>query len=111
MFAPTPPLFASRWLVSHMASQGFHGPGCMRLMALDFSKAFLYGEMEREVYIELPAENARKHGWDFFGLLGKSMYGLRDERLIWQRVVRQMLERRGFWALVVTQPVYVNPFL
>ena len=40
MFAATPPLVASRYLVSLMASQGAGGLGELRLMALDFSKAF-----------------------------------------------------------------------
>ena len=51
MFAPTPPLLASRWLASLVASQGWDGAGAKRLMAIDFTKAFLYGVMEREVYI------------------------------------------------------------
>ena len=57
MFAPTPPLLASRWLCSKMASQSRAGPKEGRLMALDFSKAFLYGNVSREVYIELPEED------------------------------------------------------
>ena len=91
-----------------MASQGLHGPGAMRLMGLDFSKAFLYGDMERTVYIELPDEDARKCGGQFVGLLRKSMYGLRDAPQIWQRVVHSMLTKRGFKSLVTTQCVYVN---
>ena len=67
MFAPTPPLLASRWLVSLMASQGPGGPGDKRLAALDFSKAFLYGNMTRTVYIELPPEDGRKTGWRTLG--------------------------------------------
>ena len=47
-------------------------------MALDFSKAFLYGDMEREVFIELPDDDVRKSGGAFVGRLLKSMYGLRD---------------------------------
>ena len=80
MFAPTPPLQALRWLVpvSLMCSQGYNGPGSMRLMGLDFSKAFLYGGMEREVFIDLPDEDARKQGGAFVDLLKKSMCGLRD---------------------------------
>ena len=92
-----------------MASQGVAGPGDQRLMALDFSKAFLYGDMEREVCIELPDEDSRKYDSDVVGLLHKSMYGLRDAPQIWQRVVRTMLERRGFEPLVATQCMYVNP--
>ena len=67
MFAPTPLFLANRWLFSHMASQVSSGPGSMRPMALDFSKAILYGNMEAEVCIELPPEDGRKQGslWDF----------------------------------------------
>ena len=78
------------------------------LMTLDFSKAFLYGDMMREVFIELPDEDPRKHSYDCVGKLIKSMYGLRDAPQIWQKVVRSMLEARGFTALVGTQCTYVN---
>ena len=78
MFAPTPPLLASRWLCSCVASQGPGGMGDLTLMTLDFSKAFLYGDMQRTVYIELPAEDARRNGGANVGLLRESMYGLRD---------------------------------
>ena len=108
MFAATPPLVASRYLVSRMASQQAGGLGDLRLMALDFSKAFLYGDMQREVYIELPDEDLRKFLSDCVGLLKKSMYGLRDAPLIWQQVVREMLEARGFVQLIGTQCTYAH---
>ena len=105
MFAPTPPLVASHWLVSLMCSQGADGPGQMRLMGLDLSKAFLYGDMEREVFIELPDEDARKSGGAYVGLLRKSMYGLRAAPQILQKVINQMLTSRRFTSLVTTQCV------
>ena len=108
MFAATPPLLASRWLVSLMASQGPKGLGTKRRMALDFSKAFLYGNMKREVYIELPDEDSRKFQGDVVGLLRKSMYGLRDAPQIWQEVVKNMLNARGFKRLVGTQCTYIH---
>ena len=77
-------------------------------MALDFSKAFLYGNMKREVYIQLPEEDPRGAEGDYVGLLKKSMYGLRDAPQIWQEVVRDMLESRGFSPLVGTQCMYVH---
>ena len=98
MFAPTPPLLASRWLANRMASQGLDGPGSVRLMSLDFSKAFLYGDMERKVFIELPDEDGTKQGGQFVGLLRKSMYGLRDAPQIWQRGPRDAREA-GFQHL------------
>ena len=39
LFAPTPPLAATRWLISGAAAQGVRGPGDERLMLLDFKKA------------------------------------------------------------------------
>ena len=103
MFAPTPPLVASRWLCSCVASQGSRGIGQKTLMTIDFSKAFLYGNTKREVYIELPDEDGRKSSGDVVGRLNKSMYGLRDAPQIWQEVVRQMLLDRNFKSLKGTQ--------
>ena len=54
LFAPTAPLAVTRWLIAGAASRGNHGPGGWRLMLLDFKKAFLYADTERELYIELP---------------------------------------------------------
>ena len=108
MFAPTPSVLASRWIVSRTASQGWRGGGRKRLMAVDFTKAFLYGEMEREVYIELPDEDERKQKGDMVGLLLKAMYGLRDAPLIWQKLVQNMLVQRGFEVLASAQCVYIN---
>ena len=77
-------------------------------MALDFSKAFLYGDLSREAYIELPPEDARGQKGDAVGFLRKSMYGLRDAPQVWQSVVTAMLEERGYKPLVGTQCSYVN---
>jgi hypothetical protein len=96
MYAPTPSLMATRWLVSEAASQGVRGPGSVRLMALDFKRAFLYGQVERELYIEIPAEDERTKGRDVVGRLKRSMYGTQDAPAVWQRVVGQMLRGRGF---------------
>lgn len=78
-------------------------------MTIDFSKAFLYGNMKREVFIELPDEDGRKSSGDVVGRLNKSMYGLRDAPQIWQEVVRRMLQERNFKPLQGTQCMYVNP--
>ena len=80
-------------------------------MTLDVSKAFLYGLMEREAFVELPDEDSRKHGSDCVGRLLKSMYGLRDAPQIWQKVVKSMLKSRGYKALLGTQCTYVHPSL
>ena len=49
------------------------------LLALDVTGAFLYGLMQREVAVRLPAEYGM--GKQYVGLLRKSLYGLRDAPL------------------------------
>ena len=108
MFSPTPPLLASKWLVSLAASQGLQGLGDCRILSLDFTKAFLYGDVERDVFIELPDEDFRKYQGDLVGYLSKAMYGLREAPQIWQKVVNYMLVSRGFKAVLTTQCLYYN---
>ena len=107
VYAPTPPLLASRWLVSKAASEGDFGRGNKRLMCVDFTKAFLYGAMTRQVFIELPNEDARKTP-ETVGLLHKAMYGLRDAPAIWQSVVQELLLEHNFKPLVTAKCVYYN---
>ena len=62
LFAATPPLGAARSMVSMVASQGAGGPGGWKVMLLDVKKAFLYGDITRSVYIELPEEDPGREG-------------------------------------------------
>ena len=62
LYAPTPPLAAARFLLSTCASQVKRGPGDYRILLLDIKKAFLYGKISRNVYIELPAEDPMSEG-------------------------------------------------
>ena len=71
MFAPTPPLGATRFLLSGVASRSRSGPGVYRAMLLDFKRAFLYGDCERELYIELPSEDLRRQDGNCVGRLRK----------------------------------------
>ena len=96
LFAPTPPLAATRWIMSGAASRGKHGPGEERLMLLDFKKAFLYADIERELYIELPEEDEDREGGANVGLLNKAMYGTRDAAQNWEHEYTEFLEDIGF---------------
>ena len=65
-------------------------------MMLDFKKPFLYADIHRELYIELPEDDDRRAGGANVGLLNKAMYGTRDAPVAWSRLVRQMLGDLGF---------------
>ena len=60
-------------------------------MLLDVKKAFLYGAIQRSVYIELPLEDPGRQGGAVVGRLNKAMYGLRDAPQVWQQEVKRIL--------------------
>ena len=95
LFAATPPLGAARALLSIAASQGRRRPGHYQVMLLDVKKAFLYGLLQRRVYIELPFEDPGREDGRMVGLLHKAMYGLRDAPQVWQEEVRSILGGHG----------------
>jgi len=51
IFAATPPLMASRFVVSDTASRGKEGNTSRRIAIFDVKRAFLHGLMEEEIYI------------------------------------------------------------
>ena len=96
LFAGTPPLMATKLLLSDLASQGdekWHGKS--RLLVMDVKKAFLYGDIEERLYIELPDEDPKKKA-GYVGRLVKAMYGTRAAPQVWQRVVREFMYDLGF---------------
>jgi len=108
LFAATPPLTATRLLLSHLASRGRGGPGDQRILLLDVKKAFLYGYIKRSVYIELPSEDPKAKGGKYVGKLRKAMYGTRDAPQVWQAEVKETMIELGFEPLISTPCVYKN---
>jgi len=108
LFAATPPLTATRLILSAVASRGRKGPGDHRVMLLDVKKAFLYGKLSRSVYIELPEEDPMSKSGEFVGRLKKAMYGLRDAPQVWQAEVKKTMTDLGYTSAVATPCVYFN---
>ena len=77
-------------------------------MLLDFKRAFLYGDAEREIYINLPAEDPRSKDGQSMGILRKAMYGTRDAPAVWQRLVRRVMLELGFEASRTSACVYAH---
>jgi len=107
LFAATPPLAATKFILSELASHGQGGPGIERIMILDIKRAFLYGDLEEEVYIELPEEDPGK-SQGLVGKLVKAMYGTRSAPQVWQEVVRKVMNNLGFKTSVKFPCVYFN---
>jgi len=107
LFAATPPLAATKMLLSDIASKSHNGPGDCRVMVLDIKRAFLYGEIQEEIYIELPQEDEHK-AEGYVGVLKKAMYGTRSAPQVWQSVVRKQMIHLGFEPSRVSPCVYTN---
>ena len=77
LFAGTPPLAALRLLLSEACSRGAKSRR-VRFKVIDVKKAFLYGKMDRTLYIELPPEDPWAATGEWVGLLKRTIYGTRD---------------------------------
>jgi hypothetical protein len=77
---------------------------------MDVKSAFLHGNIDEEVYIELP------EGWELFPdifksgetvlLLQKALYGLKQSPRLWQLTLKAVLKRIGYMPLFADQCVY-----
>jgi len=108
IFAATPPLFATKVVISDAASRGDYGQGDRVLLILDVKRAFLYGDIEDNVYIELPPEDPY-YGQGYVGALKKAMYGTRGAPRVWQKVVKKVMTSLGFAMNPIHPCVYHHP--
>ena len=72
---------------------------------IDIDSAFLYGEIDTEVYIELP------EGFSEFGKCGKllkSIYGLKQAPRIWAQTLYKILRELGLTQLQSEHSVFTN---
>jgi len=107
IFAGTPPLAATRFLISEVASKFVVGNKCYKLMVLDVKRAFLYGEIEEEIFIDLPNEDKMKQA-GYVGRLRKAMYGTRSAPQVWQKLVSSVMSKLGFVACRVSPCVFYH---
>ena len=99
LYAGTPPLSATRYLLSDIVSRGRRN-GRGKLMVVDIKRAFLHGLCTRSIYIELPG--AESGGGRYVGKLVRALYGTRDAPLAWQTVVKGDMKEMGFHECKVT---------
>ena len=108
LYAGTPPMAATRYLLSDTVSRGRAPMKQKRkLMVLDVKRAFLHGIATRTIYVELP-EGESENG-KYVGRLNRTLYGTRDAPVAWLRAVREDMEALGFLECKVTTGVFVHP--
>ena len=104
LFAGTPSLGAVRTALVHAMRKPSH-----KVMVMDVKCAFLYGEIRRNVYIELPHTDPKYGDKTVVGQLKKSMYGTRDAPQIWAQVVQEAMEELGYKQSAFQPAVYYHP--
>jgi hypothetical protein len=72
---------------------------------IDIDSAFLYGEIDIEVYIELPEGFYESH---MCGKLLKSIYGLKQAPRIWAQTLYKILRELGLTQLQSEHSVFIN---
>ena len=97
LFAGTPPLEASRFLVHEAATvEGEEEEQEKVIMVNDVARAFFEAKAIRKLCVELPSERAESCGGYNVGLLRQSLYGTRDAAMNWQEEVAIEMKNWGF---------------
>ena len=104
LFAGTPSLGSVRMALTHAMKKPNH-----KVMVMDVKCAFLYGDIRRNVYIELPHTDPRYGDGTVVGKLRKAMYGTRDAPQIWSQVVQEAMESLGYKQSKYQPAVYYHP--
>ncbi len=98
LFAATPPVEAKKLLLSlaMTAGYGYDRQGKemrLKIDCIDVRRAFFHAKCRREVYVELPAEDAEE---GMCGVLNMAMYGTRDAPQNWEYEYGEFMESLGF---------------
>ncbi|KAI1003570.1 Retrovirus-related Pol polyprotein from transposon TNT 1-94 [Podosphaera aphanis] len=72
---------------------------------LDVKSAFLYGKLDREIYMEIP-DGFKEPGKCY--LLRKSIYGLKQSPLVWYETLSNVLNKGGFASTNFDPCVFTN---
>ena len=68
----------------------------------------LYGNIKRDVYIELPSRDPRAQSKKWVGKLLKAMYGTRDAPQVWYEEVRKLMIGLGFVQSFINPCLYYH---
>ncbi|CAA7020014.1 unnamed protein product [Microthlaspi erraticum] len=89
-FSPVAKMTTVRTLLSLAASFGW------KLWQLDVKNAFLYGELDKEIYMEQPLGYISQEHPDYVCKLKKALYGLKQAPRAWYGKLAQFLQFCGY---------------
>ena len=101
MFAPTVRWAALRSIFALAAIED------LKLFSLDISNAFLNGELDYEVYMQLPEEFKDEFGADFVLRLKRALYGLKQAGHQWHKKLDSVLSKLQFKLVRCDNSIWV----
>lgn len=78
----------------------------LEIEQMDVKTAFLYGEIDEEVYVEQP--EGMTDGTDRVWKLRKALYGLKQAPRIWYETIKQALQSIGFEPLIADYGIFAR---
>ena len=75
---------------------------------IDISTAFLYGELDDEVYIEIPEGLDRRFQKGHVLKLNKALYGLKQAPRLWNKILVNFLNNLKLQQLITDTCIFVN---
>jgi len=85
---------------------GYLGP-CPQCYGLDVRNAYLYGELDKEIWMEQPEGFKDTTRPNHVLRLKHALYGLKQARLAWWRALKQSMEKLSFVSLSSNAGVFV----
>jgi hypothetical protein len=80
----------------------------MHIHQMDVKTAFLYGELQEEIFMELPEGYEKGQGQGKALRLKRSLYGLKQSPRCWNSKVHEFMEKQGFKRLSTDSAVYTK---
>jgi Reverse transcriptase (RNA-dependent DNA polymerase) len=100
-FAPVAKSASVRFVAVYSSLHGWH------LECFDATRAFLWGDLTRTIYMRYPPGYVSPSGLDGVWRLLKSLYGLKQASLIWYNLLRKVLGALGFLRSEFDHAVFI----
>ena len=75
---------------------------------MDVTTAFLYAELEEEIYVEIPEGVAQVGNGDMLWRLRKCLYCLKQSPRMWNQTIDKLLKKLGFTRFASEHGIYVK---
>ena len=83
----------------------------LKIEQMDVKTAFLYGDLEKEIYMEQLEGFKVKGKQDYFCRLKKSLYDLKQRPKQWYKKFELVIEKQGYNKTISDHCVFVQRFL